>query len=267
MIANLSYGMWIVIIGMQGWADSPTTTTIATVAAPINEAPFPSLAVCPAINQYHNAWGVTSIVFDFLDLINCGEDCDANAVQDFRNTFKQFTDMIVDQHFANPIDFEMKYENGTGKPGGFTLPLGYKGLEVVMQPFYVFYCELAQALELKNDTLLVEKLMNRLKDAIVSQEELTLDVLLAEEGITLKPEEATPFDFIFKKCEVSPEIMTFLGKLYFLDTKTLYQNIGTTFERLMEHGDLHIQSWSSSLVWDSNGRNIKTRVSLGILTT
>ena len=149
------------------------------------------------------------------------------------------------------------------------LPVGYKGLDlaVALHPFYLFYCKLAQALELKNDTALVEKLMNRLKDAIVSQEELTLDVLLAEEGVILKPEEATGFDWFLKKCEVSPEIMTFLGKLYFLDTKTLYQNVGTTLERLMEHGDLHIQSWSSSIVWESHGRKAKTRVSSGISIT
>ena len=244
---------------MKGWADNPTTTSIATVAAPAKEAPFPSLTICPAVNQYHNAWGVTSIALNFIELIKCGKDCDANAVLQFRTSFKQFTDKIADQHFAGEFINDIKNSDGTLRPGGFKLSPGYKGLEIYY-PFFLFYCQLAKALDLKNDPLLIEKLMNRLKDAIVNQEEFTLDVLLAEEGITLKPEDASIFDVFFGKCEVSPEIMTFLHKLYFLDTNTLYQNFGSTLERLMEYGDLDIQSWSSSLVWDSEGA-ITTRVS------
>ena len=250
---------------MKGWADNPTSTSIATVAAPAKEAPFPSLAVCPSINHYHDAWGVTSLVLNFLELIKCGDDCDPNAVLEFRMSFKQFSDKIADQHFANPVVNNIKKANGSLIPGGYNLAYGYKGLELAFYPFYLFYCELAQALELKNDPLLIGKLMNRLKDAIVNQEEFTLDVLLAEEGITLKPEDASIFDLFFGKCEVSPEIMTFLHKLYFLDTNTLYQNFGSTLQRLMEYGDLHIQSWSSSLVFNWEG-SVTTRVSANNLS-
>ena len=49
------------------------------------------------------------------------------------------------------------------------------------------------------------------------------------------------------------EIMTFLGKLYFIDAATLYKNFGGTMTRLMAYGDLQIQSWSSSLVIKDNG--------------
>ena len=49
--------------------------------------------------------------------------------------------------------------------------------------------------------------MNRIKDAIVNQEEFNLDVLLKEEGIVLKPEGASLLHALLgKECEVSSEI-------------------------------------------------------------
>ena len=60
------------------------------------------------------------------------------------------------------------------------------------------------------------------------------------------------------------EIMTFLGKLYFIDAATLYKNFGGTMTRLMAYGDLQIQSWSSGLVFEDNG-NIEARVSFDVI--
>ena len=202
--------MWIVHTSLKGWAESPTTTSIATVAAPAKEAPFPALGVCPAVNDYHDSWVPTSLIFDFLDLVECKENCDWNAVQDFKTSFRQFTDNIVDQHFAGEVVNDIYKMNGTVEiliPGGFKLSPGYKGLEIYY-PFYLFYCDLAKSFAMKNDTssAMIAKLMNRLKDAIVNQEEFNLDVLLKEEEIILKPEDASPFHFFGKECEVSSEI-------------------------------------------------------------
>ena len=208
MVANISYALWIVHTSLKGWAESPTTTSIATVAAPAKEAPFPALGVCPAVNDYHNSWVPTSLIFDFLDLLECKEDCNANAVQDFKASFRQFSDKIVDQHFAGEVVNEIRWKNGTLIPGGFNLPEGYKGLENTY-PFYLFYCDLAKSFAMKNDTssAIIAKLMNRLKDAIVNQEEFNLDVLLKEEGIVLKPEGASLLHVLLgKNCSVSSEI-------------------------------------------------------------
>ena len=208
MVANITYDLWIVHTSLKGWAESPTTTSIATVAAPAKEAPFPALGVCPAVNDYHNSWVPTSLIFDFLDLLECKEDCNANAVQDFKASFRQFSDKIVDQHFAGEVINDIKWENGTLIPGGFKLPEGYKGLDTYY-PFYLFYCDLAKSFAMKNDTssAMIAKLMNRLKDAIVNQEEFNLDVLLKEEGIVLKPEGASILHVMLgKNCSVSSEI-------------------------------------------------------------
>ena len=59
------------------------------------------------------------------------------------------------------------------------------------------------------------------------------------------------------------DIMTFLGKLYFLDAATLYKNFGGTMTRLMAYGDLQIQSWSSGLVFKDG--NIYVRVSFDVI--
>ena len=203
--------MWIVQTSLKGWAESPTTTSIATVAAPAKEAPFPALGVCPAVNDYHDSWVPTSLIFDFLDLVECKENCDWNAVQDFKTSFRQFTDNIVDQHFAGEVVNDIYKMNGTVEiliPGGFKLSPGYKGLEIYY-PFYLFYCDLAKSFAMKNDTssAMIAKLMNRLKDAIVNQEEFNLDVLLKEEKIVLKPEGASLLHVLLgKECEVSLEI-------------------------------------------------------------
>ena len=72
-----------------------------------------------------------------------------------------------------------------------------------------FYCDLAKSFAMKNDTssAMIAKLMNRLKDAIVNQEEFNLDVLLKEEGIVLKPEGASILHVMLgKNCSVSSEI-------------------------------------------------------------
>ena len=67
--------------------------------------------------------------------------------------------------------------------------------------------------------------------------------------------------FMFQKLA---DIMTFLGKLYFLDAATLYRNFGSTMTRLMAYGDLQIQSWSSGLVFEDNGK-IEARVSFDVI--
>ena len=208
MVANITYALWIVHTSLKGWAESPTTTSIATVAAPAKEAPFPALGVCPAVNDYHNSWVPTSLIFDFLDLLECKENCDANAVLDFKTSFRQFSDKVVDQHFAGEVVNDIKRTDGALIPGGFILPEGYKGLENTY-PFFLFYCDLAKSFAMKNDTssAMIAKLMNRLKDAIVNQEEFNLDVLLKEEGIVLKPEGASLFHVLLgKNCSVSSEI-------------------------------------------------------------
>ena len=145
MVANITYDLWIVHTSLKGWAESPTTTSIATVAAPAKEAPFPALGVCPAVNDYHNSWVPTSLIFDFLDLLECKENCNSNAVQDFKTSFRQFSDKIVDQHFAGEVVNEIRWKNGTSKPGGFNLQPGYKGLETYY-PFYLFIVTLPSLL-------------------------------------------------------------------------------------------------------------------------
>ena len=73
--------------------------------------------------------------------------------------------------------------------------------------------------------------------------------------------------FMFQKLA---DIMTFLGKLYFLDAATLYKNFGGTMTRLMAYGDLQIQSWSSGLVFgnvnDKYG-DIFVRVSFDVIVS
>ena len=66
------------------------------------------------------------------------------------------------------------------------------------------------------------------------------------------------------------DIMTFLGKLYFLDAATLYKNFGGTMTRLMAYGDLQIQSWSGGLVFgNGNGKygDIFVRVSFDVIVS
>ena len=73
--------------------------------------------------------------------------------------------------------------------------------------------------------------------------------------------------FMFQKLA---DIMTFLGKLYFLDAATLYKNFGGTMTRLMAYGDLQIQSWSSGLVFGNvNGKHgdIFVRVSFDVIVS
>ena len=108
------------------------------------------------------------------------------------------------------------------------MPEGYKGLKFV----YVFR---------------FGKMTVRLKNAFLGIEEFDLDVLMKEEKLELDIEGVSKLDIFFKRCNVSDEIMTFLGKIYFLNTQTLYEKFGTSMERLMAHGDLQIQSWASSV--------------------
>ena len=244
--------MWIVQTSLKGWAESPTTTSISTVAAPAKEAPFPSLSICPAINHYHSSWQVTSLVFNFLELLECKDDCNYDAVLQFRTSFKEFTDNVVDRHFAGQIPYNIYWTDGTPKPGGFTLWPPYKGL-TFYYPFHLFYCELGRKLSEKYGSTMMEVLKNRLKESIITQEPLTLEVLVKEEGVTINIEEFTIFDTFEKECNVSAEIMDFLGKLYFMDTTTVYRNFGNSLERLMAHGDLQIQSWASRVVFTPSG--------------
>lgn len=251
MAANIIYAISIVNDGIQGWAASPTTTTIATVAAPAKDAPFPSVAICPPSDHIHDSWRITSIAYDMLDLVNCkGTDCNT-AVLEFRKSFKEFSDKLVDQHLASdeePSDWQKINEDGTLTkiPGGFWVPEGYKGLKIDYA-FRLLYCELAQVLEDKNDIELIAKMTQRLKNAFLGIEEFDLDVLLDEEGIKLQTEGVTPFDVALKKCNVSAEMMKFLGKIYFLNPGAVYKNFGSSMERLMAHGDLRIESWAGSV--------------------
>ena len=254
LLANVLYATWIVYISLENWAKSPTTTSIATVAAPNKDAPFPSLAVCPVANHYHSSWEVTRLVFNFLELLECKDDCDYNSVLEFRMAFQEFTDKIVDRHFAGTIPYNIKWSDGTPKPGGFRLEPPYKGL-THFYPFYLFYCELGRALSEKygSSTEVIEVLTNRLKESIITQEPLTLDVLVQEEGVVIKIAEFTIMDSFALECDVSAEIMDFLGKLYFMDTTTVYRNFGNSLELLMAHGDLQIQSWASRVVFTPSG--------------
>ena len=66
------------------------------------------------------------------------------------------------------------------------------------------------------------------------------------------------------------DIMTFLGKLYFLDAATLYKNFGGTMTRLMAYGDLQIQSWSGGLVFGNDNSkygDIFVRVSFDVIVS
>ena len=248
--ANLTYGLWIVIQGIQGWEDSPTTTSIETVAAPAKDAPFPAVAVCPPVDHVHNSWRTTAIAYDMLDVANCkGADC-SSAVLKFRKSFRDFTDKLVDQHLASDEPSEYKLDNEEGIPtkvaGGFFVSNGYKGIKFTYV-FRLLYCELAKVLEQKNDPDLIEKLTVRLKNAFLGLEDLDLDVLLQEENLVLEIEDLTIYDNFFKRCNVSDEIMTFLGKIYFLNPGAVYKNFGSSMERLMAHGDLQIESWASSV--------------------
>ena len=250
MAANIGYAISIVLTSLKGWAESPTVTGIETVAAPAKEAPFPSIGVCPAANDYHNSWAPTSLAFDFLELVECDKYCDPNAVLEFRTSFKQFTDSLVDQHFANEVVNNIKWENGTKKPGGFLLPEGYNGYKD-HTVFYLLYCQLAQTLSMKNgtSTSLIEYLMTRLKDAIVTQEEFNLDILVHEEGIALKPAEAGMMAVLAgKECEVSSEIqgperadlaevniisftLAFVAKLHVNQIKSLIQCVFRNWQK------------------------------------
>ena len=252
LTANIAYAMWIVSQGLKGWANSnPTTTSIDTVAAPANEAPFPSVAVCPPIDHVHDSWRITSVVYDMLDLANCKSGTCSQKVKKFRKSFREFTDKLVDQHLASneePMDYWKDGEDGSKIKisGGFKVPIGYKGLKITYV-FRLLYCELAQALEKRNDKELIAKLSARLKNAFLGLEDLDLDVLLKEENLVLETEDLTVFDNFFKKCNVSDKIMTFLGKIYFLNPGAVYKNFGSSMERLMAHGDLQIESWASSV--------------------
>ena len=251
MAANIGYAMLIAFQGMQGWAESPTTTSIATVAAPAKDAPFPSVTVCPLVDHVHDSWRVTSLAYDMLDLVNCkGSNC-SNTVLEFRKSFKEFSDKLVDQHLASaelPSDWFKEKDDGTREvvPGGFKVPEGYKGLKIIYY-FRLLYCELAQVLEQKNDTELIAKLTVRLKNAFSGIEEFDLDVMMEEENLVLETENIHVFDFAFKTCNVSAEMITFLGKIYFLNPGAVYKNFGSSMERLMAHGDLQIESWASSV--------------------
>ena len=265
LTANIAYAMWIVSQGLEGWANSsPTTTSIDTVAAPAKDAPFPAVAVCPPLDHVHDSWRISSIVYDMLDLANCkGSKC-----RKFRKSFREFTDKLLDQHLASDDEpMDMVYENEDGTitkiPGGFKVPEGYKGLKIVYF-FRLLYCELAQVLEQNNDPELIEKMTVRLKNAFLGIEEFDLDILMKEEGLKLDTMNVSIIDVVTKPCDVSNEIMTFLGKIYFLNTETLYENFGTSMERLMAHGDLQIQSWASSVKGFEVGGNI--RVSQSALT-
>ena len=252
MVANIGYALSIVIEGMQGWADSPTTTNIETVAAPANEAPFPAVTVCQPKEHVHDSWRITSVVYDMLDVANCKSGTCSQKVKKFRKSFREFTDTLVDKHLASdeePSDYKLDNEEGipTKVAGGFFVPIGYKGLKTDYV-FRLLYCELAQALEQRNDKDLIAKLSARLKNAFLGLEDLDLDVLLQEENLVLETEDINFYDMIFKRCNVSDdEIMTFLGKIYFLNPGGVYKNFGSSMERLMAHGNLQIQSWASSV--------------------
>ena len=126
------------------------------------------------------------------------------------------------------------------------MPEGYKGLKIIYY-FRLLYCELAQVLEQKNDTELIAKLTVRLKNAFSGIEQFDLDLLMEEENLVLETENVHVLDAFFMTCDVSAEMITFLGKIYFLNPKAVYEYFGSSMERLMAHGDLQIESWASSV--------------------
>ena len=248
MVISFFLALWAVIAGMINWTNRPITTTVTSVA--IKDAPFPSVAICPSVQNVHNSWTVTSLVYNFLELMECEGACNTNAIQEFRQSFQEFLEKIVDRYMSsedNPSAMiGLTFEDGTPRPGGFALPTGYKGLPMDY-PFYLLYCELAKVLDQKQDSSLILKITNRLKEAVVQNTKYDLDVILMEEGVTLDVEGVSFFDFISKDCDCSDETMRVLARLYFFNSNVLFKNFGTSMELLMEYGDLQIQSWNSRL--------------------
>ena len=181
------------------------------------------------------------------------DDPQSQSALDARVNFGNFTGQVVDKYLAGPAIGLEKYNDwshcapqctGQIKPGYFSLPLGYHGNQLGFLPFRLAFCDLANQLEQKiiSGEITLGQLVGRMKSSVVTLEPFTVDFLAEEEGLSLNFSGYTFWD-IYTDCPSNNEIMDFLSKFYLFEVHTIYQNFGTTLQRMMAYGDLQVTSW------------------------
>ena len=191
---------------VEDWTQKPVVTSIDTTAAPTKDIFFPAVTVCHEMPHLHESWELPTLIFNFFDFVNCGEDCTSKPVMEMLTAFRNFTGKLVDKHLnaKYPEDPQKVFYDttpgGERLPGIFRLPDGYHGIYTSVGIFFdVLYCDLAVVLEekIENNPGYLNRLIKRWKSSFITLEPFNVDTLVEEFGVEIDNESFRLWDNLF----------------------------------------------------------------------